>query len=986
MEIVCFGQQNWDYCWTAKQQIMTRLASRGHRVLYVDPTWSMKSGSRWDAVRALAPVSTGAGLRELDANLHLFTYQYAAALRWRRNESRWGDVVRGIAGKLGFRAPLAFALHPDAAPLIEALQPAARIYYAVDEMSAFGGTPPDEQQRLREAEEHLLRSADVALAVSPRLHERFAALNPRTFLLENGADFERFAPESLARAPRHPLVASLTGPRLGFVGQVDERLDQELLVTLARRRPQWQLVLAGRVKPGVSVARLEAEANVHVRGYQPYTALPGILRDIDVCLVPYEQSLLTHSCNPLKVYEYLATGKPVVSTPLDGLRICREVVSLASGAGGFLDAIEQALADPEAGRTARLKLAGAHTWDRRVDQLEEYLEHAAEAARDRGASLASTGAIVSPPTPSYFAGERLPCRSRLAHDALTAAGWVSYGARQVAGLLRGRREPIRRILVVRQTRLGDLVVFLPTLAALRRRFPEAHIVLGVQPGMRLGALLEGCDDIDEIRELDFLREGSPSMRSHSAARFFAEGFDLVVSGGGFFVMRDAFFSGAPHRVGLDDGHPLQVLNRTRVRLDPTRHEAENNLALIEALGGRAEGAERAPRLRLDPQRTRESAARVCEGLGVPPEAPVLAVHPGSQKPSRRWPIEGFAEVVRTLLSERPDLHVLFTGVPGEEDLIERIRTILPAALRGRAHSTLGLTDLHGLAGLLQRSATVLCNDTGVLHVARAVGAPLVALLGPENDRLWGPHPLGEAPATALRHVVPCAPCQRWSCEQHFCLRLLRVDEVLAEVRALLDGRGEQGTPERGRELIQLTRRIERHTWASLANAGIEVPLVSVILPAGLSDAGLTEALAAVDADDYPRIEVVAAAPARLPASRTPVRVIPAQPDAGAMWSDLVEESRGAFVATFQPGATWKPGRLGAAVSALMRDPQANGVDDRGNPLPIAPGSASAQPVGTFRRSALAAALAPADAVRTATLSKHHSPTGGEPCRDARRSV
>jgi ADP-heptose:LPS heptosyltransferase len=498
----------------------------------------------------------------------------------------------------------------------------------------------------------------------------------------------------------------------------------------------------------------------------------------------------------------------------------------------------------------------------------------------------------------------------------------------------------------------------------------------VQPGMSARALLEGCRDVDEVRELDFLGHPNRLDRLRGSLRLFAEGFDLVISGGGFFVIREAFFSGAPRRIGLDDGHPLQALNNARIRLDPTRHEAENNLVLIEALGGRAEAAERAPRLGLDPDRTRARAAKLCEQFGVPPDAPVLTVHPGSQKPSRRWPVERFAAVVRLLLTERPDLHVLFTGVRGEESLIEGILLELPEPVRGRAHSTLGLTDLPSLAGLLQRSTAVLCNDTGVMHMARAQGAPLVALLGPENDRLWGPHPLGEAPATALRHVVPCAPCQRWSCESLYCLRLLTVEEVLPEVRQLLDG----GTPAGGTpgqpELVRLTRRMQRHTWSSLAAAGLEVPLVSVLVPPGQSESQWKEALAAIEAQDYPRIEIVLPvtdeAAGGLPEGRARLRLVQAEGAAQLSWPALLDTARGAYVTVFAPGAGWKPDRIGTDVAALVRDPQAAWVDagTSAGAITVSPGVMP--PAGTFRREALAAAIAPVEHERGGAAAEPRS--------------
>src|SRR5919112_4512278 len=86
VQLICFGQQNWDYCWTGKQQLMSRLARRGHQVLYVDPDWSSDELSRWDAVRGLNLARSGLGLRRVNERLHIFTYHYTPLLRWRLNQ------------------------------------------------------------------------------------------------------------------------------------------------------------------------------------------------------------------------------------------------------------------------------------------------------------------------------------------------------------------------------------------------------------------------------------------------------------------------------------------------------------------------------------------------------------------------------------------------------------------------------------------------------------------------------------------------------------------------------------------------------------------------------------------------------------------------------------------------------------------------------------------------------------------------------------
>ena len=878
MNVVCLGQQNWDVCWTGKQQLMSRLAERGHRVLYLDPDADPAApppglaGLRGRA-SAYAPAATGRGLREVRPGLFVYTHRDPAgrvggplARRARARHRR--RTVEAVAARLGVLAPVVLALRPGRAWVCETLRPAARVYYAVDEWTAFSGLTDDARRNLRLAEERELAECDLALAVSPRLAERFRLIRPRTHLLENGADVGHFGPDRLARATPHPAIARLLeesdGPVLGYVGQVDERLDAPLIAALADARPAWRFALAGRVKAGYDASLLADRPNVHLLGYVPYDDLPGVVRGFDACLAPYARSPLTDSCNPLKVFEYLATGKPTVATPVEGLRACRGAAALAEGPGEWLAAIDAALADPAAGRADRLAVAAANTWDARADALESHLREAVGAAksaklsarRSRGWSagrrVGRAAVRLDPKDESVLRSHRgwgatskFGPGQRAALAASRLGGWAYYAGRLAWRVARGERPAtVRDILVVRRGYLGDLVAALPMLEAIRRRYPQARVVLGVQPGGGASTALAGVGaggPVDEVRVLDFVNAHRRRDRLRGMAGLFGEGFDLVVSGVSYFMMPEATFAGSPRRVGLYDGHPRQQRLDRAVPIDPTLHEAENNLALAEALGASAEGVQRVPRPRLDEAAVDAEADKTWAALGLPPGASVVTMHPGSKRPTRRWPAERFADLAGRLLVARPDLHVVLTGVPDEAELVEEVLSQIPAAVRGRAHGGAGKSSLLGLVGLLDRSAAAVTNDTGTMHVARSRGVPLVAVIGPENDRRWGPHPLGPGPATVVKGDVPCAPCIRWDCPALYCLRSVSVESVAAEVGALLDrpaGRSVSlpvaGAPRRGWDdgtagYLPVGRRVARRSWRDLAADGFVLPRVTVVL-------------------------------------------------------------------------------------------------------------------------------------------------------------
>jgi ADP-heptose:LPS heptosyltransferase/glycosyltransferase involved in cell wall biosynthesis len=990
MDIICFGQQAWSRTWTEKQQHSTRLARRGHRVLYVDPGWSHDVRGAGDRLRALAPVRSGLGLREVrPGSLYVFTYPYAAALRWRVNRWRHPRTIREVARRLGFRSPAVLAFHPSAAPVIRVLDPSVLAYYAVDEYSAYGGMGASERAGTRAAEDEILRRSSVAFGVSPRLVRRFAGIQPRSRLLENGVDAEHFAADA-GPIPAHPMLAALPGPRMGLVGQIDERVDQSLLVALARAYPSGSVVLVGRVREGVDVSRLRAEPNIHFVPFQSYTALPAVLRALDVCLVPYHGTELTHSCNPAKIFEYVAADRPVVSTPLEGIVACRGAITLAAGADAWVRAVSEALADPGALRAERRAVTAESHWERRTDELEAELMLAAAAA-GRGTALQRARAVSGRglarlPGPrarhnDYWraaVGPALPPRLYALHLATRAAGRLYHAIRVAARVARGERPArIRRILVVRNgTFVGDLIVLLPLLDALRARFPHAHIALGVQSGLSVGPLLEGSRSVDEIRPLDALDTPGRARQLRGVFRLFAEGYDAVITGVGYFLSPEAMLSGAPYSVALYDGHPQQWLSSRALPLDVTRHEAENNLALVEILTGEPEDPRRVPRIEVDAAAAGAAAGQVLEQLGVPDGARILAVHAGSKKLSRRWPADRFARLVTRALEEDPTLHAVFTGTPGERDVVETVRAAIPDALRGRASSSVGFTDLHALIGLLDRSSALVSNDTGVMHLGRARGTPLLALLGPENDRRWGPHPHGPGPAVALRYEVPCARCARQECEALFCMLSLGVDEAYAELRALLDGAARKAGPaaETGGRVTDpgalaaprssaLVRRVHRRGWRALAGAGFDIPVVSVVVAA---DAG-REVAGGIEHQDYPNIEVIrVGSPAASGSEVTgepgfgarPVRAVAVDGGAENAWRTVLNASRGEILILHPPAVRWPADRVSADVAALMREPDADVTVYADGPRPRRSGSAaeSRLPLAAVRHAWLARQL------------------------------
>jgi UDP-galactopyranose mutase len=247
----------------------------------------------------------------------------------------------------------------------------------MDELSAFAGAPP----ALREREAALMRRADVVFTGGHSLYEAKRDLHPNIHPLPSSVDVAHFARARVPRSEGEPAdQAPIPGPRLGFFGVVDERMDIDLLAAVADARPHWQIVMLGPVVK-IDPANLPRRANVHWLGMKKYDELPAYLAGWDVALLPFARNASTRFISPTKTPEYLAAGKPVVSTSIrDVVRPYGEqgLVSIADTPADFVAAIESYLGETDETRSTRGArvddMLSRTSWDRTYDRVEELLQ------------------------------------------------------------------------------------------------------------------------------------------------------------------------------------------------------------------------------------------------------------------------------------------------------------------------------------------------------------------------------------------------------------------------------------------------------------------------------------------------------------------------------------------------------------------------------------------------------------------------------------
>jgi glycosyltransferase involved in cell wall biosynthesis len=374
-QIVCVGTADWRTELPINQhQLMRRLAV-GNDVLFVE---SLGLRRPQLASRDLGRIwrRLGRGLRgpRAEDGVHVLSplvipFHGSSAVRLLNRHLLRRQVGRA-ARRLGLEQPILWAYAPQADDLVEGLDPSLLIYHCVDDLAAQKGVDAD---GFRAAETRFAARADLVIASSPALAERMRAMNANVLYAPNVADTPAFA-AALDPGPVDAAVEALPRPRLVFCGAiVATKLDAGLLAELARLRPDWSVVLVGPEgagDPGSDLSPLREAPNVHLVGPRPVERLPEVLRGADAGLIPYLVNDLTRSVFPMKVYEYMAAGLPVLATPLPALEGVAGVTTVADAAQLVAAADSAFDEDSPAARRGRSSLAAGHSWEARIEEIE----------------------------------------------------------------------------------------------------------------------------------------------------------------------------------------------------------------------------------------------------------------------------------------------------------------------------------------------------------------------------------------------------------------------------------------------------------------------------------------------------------------------------------------------------------------------------------------------------------------------------------------
>ncbi len=363
--IVCLSHLRWDFVYQRPQHLLSRFARHTRLYFVEEPIFEDNTEPRLE-------------VSGREQNVQLVVPHLPHGLSPEHVEMEQRQLLDKFFAEKGLDRYIFWYYTPMALGFTNHFSPVLTIYDCMDELSAFKFAPT----RLKELEKELFKKADLVFTGGQSLYEAKQKQHPRVHAFPSSIDKDHFA--QARQALEQPSdQASIAQPRIGFFGVIDERMDLELLTAVADAKPEWQLVMVGPVVK-IDPADLPQRPNLHYLGGKSYKELPTYLSGWSVAMLPFAINESTRFISPTKTPEYLAAGKPVVSTPIrDVIRPYGEqqLVHIAGTPEEFAAAIEKALAQQkdeqwrEKVDSFLTNISWDKTWHAMVEQMSSVLQH-----------------------------------------------------------------------------------------------------------------------------------------------------------------------------------------------------------------------------------------------------------------------------------------------------------------------------------------------------------------------------------------------------------------------------------------------------------------------------------------------------------------------------------------------------------------------------------------------------------------------------------
>ncbi|MGB5139422.1 MAG: glycosyltransferase [Candidatus Zixiibacteriota bacterium] len=344
MPIVCLSTQDYGDLWTRKQRFMNMFADEGHRVLYVESQWHWLTYFKRFSGQVMRPTRFLNKPRRLKGNLFVATppillpfHQMVRPIAV-VNNLILGLWLRWTTRRIGISDSLVYSYVPYSHLAIRVLGSKKVLYEKVDDLAAAKGLV--RRATVEALEKKLLKMSQLVIVTATKLKSLMGGKHDSVHVIPNACEIEHFnGSNTTATEPQR--LRAITHPRIGFVGMLAYWIDLDIIEKIATERPEWQFVFIGPVS--VDVSRFDRLNNIHFVGRVPYDYLPSYMDAMDVFINPYRRDDIAESCSPLKVFEYLAAGKPVVSVAMPEVMRFAPLVKIADSPESFIARITELL-------------------------------------------------------------------------------------------------------------------------------------------------------------------------------------------------------------------------------------------------------------------------------------------------------------------------------------------------------------------------------------------------------------------------------------------------------------------------------------------------------------------------------------------------------------------------------------------------------------------------------------------------------------------
>lgn len=374
-DLIFVSLESWDEIWRRNQFLCAGWSKRHpqSKLLFVAPPRILPLALKKRDLGSLRPkLETAPGYP------NIFIYRplrlIPSSVPATRKFNEWHERVQlqAVAKQLGLQNPLLWLNSHFARHMAGQMGEKGLIYDITDDWISFNQSEAL-RQRIAQLDAELCRLADCTIVCSQRLFDLKADIAKQLELVPNGVDAAHYA-RVTGDEPPHPITRDWKKPVLGYTGSIHpDRVDVDLVVALAKEFTQGTIALVGPdMLPATYREKLRAYPNVVLSGPLPYSEIPDAMRAFDVCITPHRETDFTQSLNPIKLWEYLAGGKPIVATDVAGFRDYPQLVKVASGAPAFIAACHEALRGDNL-RNQRQTVARSSSWEARLDHVERII-------------------------------------------------------------------------------------------------------------------------------------------------------------------------------------------------------------------------------------------------------------------------------------------------------------------------------------------------------------------------------------------------------------------------------------------------------------------------------------------------------------------------------------------------------------------------------------------------------------------------------------